>query len=194
VNQKRPVGRPPKPYSPRIGELIAECMAQGKSLKAICGKKGIPSMSVVFHWLRVSDEFKALHARAERERAAWWGETLVALADRATESNTNAMRLKVDTRKWMIARLLPGKYGDRVELAVKSHAEPRGALEFQGKPPAEWTENERREACRRAAYGIALVAQDLKRWGFHEVSELTALFAKGVFERMLSKTPQQHAV
>jgi Bacteriophage Sf6, terminase small subunit-like len=47
------------------------------------------------------------------------------LSDEATPVTANAVRLQVDTRKWVVARLCPRKYGDRIEHDVK------GGVNFQ---------------------------------------------------------------
>jgi hypothetical protein len=53
-----------------------------------------------------------------------WSEEIVELADEPVAPNDNAAvqraRLRVDTRKWLMSKLAPRKYGDRVEHVIKS--------------------------------------------------------------------------
>lgn len=43
---------------------------------------------------------------------------LVAIADRATNNgNTQARRLQVDARKWLLSKALPKVYGDKLDVA-----------------------------------------------------------------------------
>jgi hypothetical protein len=53
-----------------------------------------------------------------------WADEIVTLADEPVAPNDNAAvqraRLRVDTRKWLMSKLAPRKYGDRVEHVIKS--------------------------------------------------------------------------
>ena len=43
---------------------------------------------------------------------------LVDLADKATAKNVQAVKLAIDTRKWVLSKRLPKKYGDRMGLEL----------------------------------------------------------------------------
>jgi hypothetical protein len=66
-----------------------------------------------------------MYARARDRRADFLFDQLIELADKATPVTANAVRLQVDTRKFVVARLAPRKYGDRIEHDVK------GGMNFQ---------------------------------------------------------------
>ena len=69
------------------------------------------------------------------------------IADRGSESENESPqriqrdRLRVDTRKWMAARLAPKKYGDRISHDVKGpgpNFQPAILITVDGQPIDEW--------------------------------------------------------
>lgn len=111
----------PSTFSPELAEEICSQIAQGKSLRAICRDPGMPSQNAVFTWVWQHASFHEKYARATFARTDVWAEEIIEIAEQAatfTDSTAvNAARLRVDARKWLMSRLNPRKYGDRVELA-----------------------------------------------------------------------------
>jgi len=74
---------------------------------------------------REDADFLERYSRARDAQADKLFKECLEIADRGSESeNENPQRiqrdrLRVDTRKWMAARLAPKKYGDRVEHDVR---------------------------------------------------------------------------
>ena len=68
--------------------------------------------------------FREQYARAGQERVEAFAEDIIALADEPIDPGDNAAvqraRLRVDTRKWLMSKLAPRKYGDSVEHVIKS--------------------------------------------------------------------------
>ena len=68
--------------------------------------------------------FSANYARARALRMERWADEIIELADEPVPPGDNAAvqraRLRVDTRKWLMSKLAPRKYGDRVEHVMKS--------------------------------------------------------------------------
>jgi hypothetical protein len=48
---------------------------------------------------------------------------IIEMADNATNEDVQAVRLRVDARKWIMSKIAPKKYGDRLDL---THAAPDG--------------------------------------------------------------------
>jgi len=81
-------------------------------------------------WLLNNKEFQDKYAQAREAQADYLLEELLDIADdksgdtyedakgniKVDHENINRSRLRVDTRKWVIAKLAPKKYGDRVAL------------------------------------------------------------------------------
>lgn len=109
---------------PDLVDGICARLAEGESLVAICQSKGMPSYATVRRWLERGDEqgapaeyvqFRVRYARAREEQADALADEMLDVARRATEKNTHAKRLLIDTLKWRASKLKPKVYGDRVE-------------------------------------------------------------------------------
>lgn len=108
------MGRP-SVFSPTIAERICKRMSGGESLRKICEDADMPSEATVRGW-HVNDVegFSAQYTRAREAQAEHYAEEIVTIAD--TEEDANRARVRIDARKWTASKLLPKRYGDRVEL------------------------------------------------------------------------------
>ena len=119
------MGRPSS-YTFEVSEQICEQMAGGKGLRAICAQEGMPSRPTVLRWLQDNSGFRDRYAQA---RMDWYSEEILKIAfddsgdliidgDRVMSGHhvVQRARLKVDTVKWIMAKLHPGKYGDKATM------------------------------------------------------------------------------
>ena len=96
----------------------------------ICREEAMPNVVTVYRWLNKYPEFSNLYAKAKDAAADTLAEEIQDIADSIPmettdkEGNTrfdpayiNWMRLRVDARKWVAAKLKPKKYGDRTIMA-----------------------------------------------------------------------------
>lgn len=121
-------------YTQEVADRICEGLAEGKSLRAVCAEPGMPSESTVRAWaLDDVEGFAAQYARAREIGYERLADELLEIADTpqlgvktthkasGTETTEGDMiehrRLQVDARKWMLAKMLPKKYGDRQVIA-----------------------------------------------------------------------------
>jgi len=123
------------PYSRELATEIIERMTSGESLKSICRDPHMPRDMSVHQWVDENhDGFALRYARARQALAEYWANEIVDIADSvrrgATAEDIQAARLAIDSRKWIVAKLLPRSYGDRVEqiLSVEASAEPQDAM------------------------------------------------------------------
>jgi hypothetical protein len=94
-------------------EIIIEISEKGKS--AIAALKGKMS-TITFYKLLEEDETKAKrYARACEMRAEVIASETIDISDGDT-SDVNRDRLRVDTRKWLLAKLHPKKYGEKIDV------------------------------------------------------------------------------
>lgn len=126
------MGRP-STYNPEITDAICELLAEGKSLKSICKTDGFPAAATVFKWMREHPEFLAQYNRAKEECADAMSEEVLDIADDGTNDYVERLgkdgepagyqingeaiqrsRLRVDTRKWLMAKFKPKKYGEKI--------------------------------------------------------------------------------
>jgi hypothetical protein len=125
---KKPTGRPSS-YTFEVSEAICEQMAGGKGLRQICSQEGMPDRHTVLKWLNERPEFVARYAQAREALMDWYSEEILRIAfddsgdliidgDRVMSGHhvVQRARLKVDTVKWIMAKLHPGKYGDKATM------------------------------------------------------------------------------
>ncbi len=74
----------------------------------------MPAKSTVFLWMAQHKDFSDQYARAQQDRVVSWSEEIIEIAD-DPKADTNRARLRVDTRKWLMSKMDPKKYGDRQE-------------------------------------------------------------------------------
>lgn len=128
-------GGRPSGYSQELADLICERLAQGESLRSVCRDEGMPAISSIFKWMREHEAFSKQYALAKQESADAMAEDIMDIADDGTNDwmeKTNAdgeiigwtlngehvqrSKLRVDARKWLMAKMKPKKYGDKTEV------------------------------------------------------------------------------
>ena len=127
------MGRP-SDFSQEIVDRICERLADGESLRAICASEDMPSRSMVFRWLAAHEAFRDQYARAREAQADAIFDDLLDIADDGRndwmercvegevvgwkENGESARRsaLRVDARKWMLGKMQPKKYGEKLAV------------------------------------------------------------------------------
>lgn len=112
---KKKTGRP-SDYLPEVADDICSLIATGESLRSVCKRQGMPNTTKVMRWLREHKGFREQYANAMESRADAVFEELFNIADEVDEDSAAVAkaRLRIDTRKWALARMNPRKYGDKV--------------------------------------------------------------------------------
>jgi hypothetical protein len=136
---KKKAPKLPKPgrptlYSDALGERICELVISGLTLREITKAEDMPGRTTVFKWLARHEEFRDQYARAKELQAELMEEEILEIADDGTNDwrdrqvrdgwvvrevdteHINRSRLRVDTRKWIMAKRLPKKYGELQKL------------------------------------------------------------------------------
>lgn len=113
-------------YTSAIGDEICRRLAEGETLQSICRDAHIPSIGTVMHW--VADDrggFQAQYACAREAQAHVFAGEIVDLADagEARMANVELLRVRIDARKWFASKVLPKRYGDRVQQDVTASVE-----------------------------------------------------------------------
>lgn len=147
----------PKPgqlseYTPERARRICDEIASGISLRTICAQEGMPACSTVFLWLTKHPEFSEQYARAREAQADTMAEDILEIADDGrndwvkTQEGGDAYngdhvqrsKLRVDARKWLMSKMAPKKYGDKVtqELVGKDGSQLNAGptIIFTGSP------------------------------------------------------------
>ena len=107
----------PTIYTKELGEKICSQIAAGKSVRKMCKNPGMPSPASIFNWLLDEDKKKFLkqYTQARNVQAELLFEELQEIADNQ-EGDVMRDRLRVDTRKWYLSKVLPKKFGEKVGL------------------------------------------------------------------------------
>ncbi|MBX3498117.1 MAG: terminase small subunit protein [Alphaproteobacteria bacterium] len=140
-------GRPTK-FTQKLAETICKRIAQGESLRTIVKDDDMPCAATVFTWLLdpAKKDFLEQYETARNVQAELMFEELLEIADNGehdelerttsdgdtyTVPNTEYMqrsRLRVDTRKWYLSKVLPKKFGDKI-----AHVGPNdGPIQVEG--------------------------------------------------------------
>lgn len=125
--KKKEIGRPTI-YTDKLGKNICSRISEGESVRSIVKDKSMPSSSTIFRWL-LDKRYIAFWEHYEKARniqAELMFEELLEIADESSEiivgddksdgARVNANRLRVDTRKWYLSKVLPKKFGEKVDI------------------------------------------------------------------------------
>ena len=129
VRTTRKVGRPTA-FTPELGTLICEKIASGMSVRAIGRAPKMPDAATIFRWVLTNSEFCEQYEKARAIQAENMFEEIVEISDGAeqvvksgAEKKSSAyaqtQRLRVDSRKWYLSKVLPKKYGDRQTVTTE---------------------------------------------------------------------------
>ncbi len=137
MDGKRKKGRPTS-YTEELADKICEAIATTPlGLSKICAMHDdFPARDTVFEWRYKHKYFSDKYADAKRAQADLLAEELIEIADdgtndtyidekgnRKTDYDVVARsRLRVDTRKWYVSKLLPKVYGDKQQADVGEDA------------------------------------------------------------------------
>ena len=119
-------------FTQEMADIICEKIAKGESLRKICLDKDTPSHTTILKWLREIDGFASQYARAREDQAEFYLDEIIAISDESSQdkianedgterTDSEAIqrsKLRVDTRKWAMAKLAPKKYGDKIQQEI----------------------------------------------------------------------------
>ncbi|EGT5766519.1 DNA packaging protein [Cronobacter sakazakii] len=133
ATEEKKIGRP-SDYTEELAEIICLRLAEGESLRSVCRDEGMPSKQAVLRWLARNESFRAQYVRAKEEGAEAIAEELFDIADDGSNDwmekldkdgeavgyqlngeHVQRSKLRIDTRKWYLSKILPKKYGDRIQ-------------------------------------------------------------------------------
>lgn len=134
------MSRPTK-LTKKIADEICRLMAdEGKSLLQICKLEDMPHRSTVHRWLLDSRNvwFRDKYALAESIRWEREADKCLEIADDGSNDTyfdddgnertdydvINRSKLRVDTRKWFLSRMLPKRFSDTPEVDSNKQAQP----------------------------------------------------------------------
>lgn len=119
-------------YDPKVADEVLHLLYDGLSLAEACRQLKVDE-KMIYHWsIRDLSGFSKRYLDAKLARALRWAEEIMDIADDSTNDyverkkkngetflalDTEAVlrsRLRIDTRKWMLSRMLPKLFGEKV--------------------------------------------------------------------------------
>lgn len=122
-------------YTREKADAVCAALAEGLTLREACRQEGMPPESTVRLWaLDDVDGFAARYARAREIGYHAMADDVLEIADDgrndwmerrgeedagwvANGEHIQRSRLRVDSRKWMLSKVLPKIYGDKLEVS-----------------------------------------------------------------------------
>ncbi|MFK4444650.1 hypothetical protein ABH944_004846 [Caballeronia udeis] len=93
-------------------DKICDQLADGKSLREICEKKGMPNRKTFHVWCKNSQELKAQYDEACLDREDAIFDDILYIGDTAKDSKLG--KLAMDAKQWTLARMNRKKYGNHI--------------------------------------------------------------------------------
>jgi hypothetical protein len=129
----------PSNYSPEIAAEICVRIADGRSLRSVCKDADMPDKATVCRWLALHEDFQTRYVHAHDCQLDCIADDIMEIADDSSKDYKlierggqtfwivdleviQRARLRTDARKWMLAKMAPKKYGNRIQI---EHSGPR---------------------------------------------------------------------
>jgi len=120
-------------FTEEIFGAICERMAEGEGLRKICSDPEMPSRSTFLRWVENDTGRQAKYQKAREALMDWYSEEILSIAwddskdtikredkpDLCNHEWIARSRLKVDTLKFLMAKLHPKRYGDKLPEAME---------------------------------------------------------------------------
>jgi predicted CopG family antitoxin len=122
----------PSAYDPEKADGVLDRVAAGATLTAACRAAGVPK-GTFLEWKRADrDGLSDRYARARDLQLEHWADEIVDIADDAgrdprvgadgglavDHAQVQRCRLRIDSRKWLLSKLKPERYGEGARLKV----------------------------------------------------------------------------
>jgi hypothetical protein len=102
---------------------ILESMSLGDSLRKSCEGAGV-SPNTFLHWVDADKELLVQYTHARARMLDAQAEALEDISDQAVNAESAikvaGLKLKSDNRKWLLSKLSPKKYGDKLEIEQRT--------------------------------------------------------------------------
>ena len=142
TKSKKKNGRP-SIYTDKLVLTICKRLSKGESLRSICRDDAMPHIDTVYGWLLDGkhERFSAQYTHARQIQAELMFEELEELCDvspqdivgddKSDNARVQARKLQVDTRKWILAKMMPKKYGEKLDLTSDGKQLPVNIVSFR---------------------------------------------------------------
>lgn len=135
----------PSSYNEKLALEICRRISEGESLRSVCRDDSMPDRGTVHDWILDKDNLSFYHQyeRACNTRAENMFDELVEIADDGTNDfmererpdgstfevvnteNIQRSRLRADVRKWYLSKVMPKKFGDKMDVTSDNKPLPQ---------------------------------------------------------------------
>jgi hypothetical protein len=115
-------------------ESLLCAMADGTSLAEYCRRPDTPNKATIYRWFAEDKELSDKYARAKLDGLESLADEITDIADNAANDwmerncgdqvawvangeSARRSQLRIDARKWLLSKLVPKKYGDKIDVA-----------------------------------------------------------------------------
>lgn len=118
------------PYDAKVAMHICDLIIEGHTMRSIETQPGMPTAKTIMRWLAAHEDFLAAYQRAKEIQTESMEEEIVEISDDSSKDViekigkdgkpytvidhevVNRSRLRVDTRKWIMSKRAPKRFGD----------------------------------------------------------------------------------
>lgn len=105
---------------------ILDRIAAGDSIGNVLKELGIVHPSTFYLWVDQSSIRAQAYGRAQTAKAEGLADEIVQIAD--TEQDSNKARNRISARQWYASKVIPRKYGDRLDVQITERVDLGGTL------------------------------------------------------------------
>lgn len=123
-------------FTPELCSKICDFVIEGYTMRQIAAMDGMPTKASIFRAMSRNEDFAAAYAEARDLQTMMWEDDLTDIADNSNNDwvekerangsteialNHEAMqrsKLRIETRKWLMACRKPQKYGTKVSQEI----------------------------------------------------------------------------
>ena len=103
-------------YTREFADEVCRRLAEGASLREVCQDHGVPESSVR-QWVRDNrDNFSVRYQTARVLQVEAWSDLIIEIGNR-DDLDAPEKRVRIDSLKWLMSRIVPKEWGDRLLVA-----------------------------------------------------------------------------
>jgi transposase-like protein len=103
-------------YTRKFADEVCRRLAEGDSLREVCRDHGMAESSVR-QWVRDNrDNFAVRYQTARVLQVEAWSDLIIEIGNR-DDLDPQEKRVRIDSLKWLMSRIVPKKWGDRLLVA-----------------------------------------------------------------------------
>ena len=113
----------PTSYTEEMAQRVCEAVrASQQGLRGtLKADSSLPSVEIVMRWMDQYASFRSNYTLAKNDQLRLMAEDIIDIA-KDDSLDVNDRRLPVDTRKWLLSKLIPKTYGDKLDVTSGGEA------------------------------------------------------------------------